>query len=185
MSRADASERITRAAIALGAAEGVGALSLQAISRGAGVSKALLLYHFAGKAALLATVTSALGAGSETRLRRAAAAADAMDAWRTLVREEASRGELALLSALALEAELDADPLQGIRAAREAAAAALATAVLAGVQLAPRVPTALLGCLLLRQLDGVAASATREGMTAAALDSELDAFALALLALGH
>ncbi len=185
MSRADASERITRAAIALGAADGVGALSLQGIARGAGVSKALLLYHFAGKSTLLATVIMALGAGSESRLRRAAMAPDAMDAWRTLVREEAERGELALLSALALETELDAEPLRGIRAAREAAAAALATAMLAGVQLSPRVPTVLLGRLVLRHLDGVAASATRDGMTPAALDAELDAFALALLALGH
>ena len=160
-------------------------MSLQAIARTAGVSKALLLYHFAGKSALLAAVITMLGASSEARLKRAAAASDAMDAWRTLVREEAARGELALLSALALEAELEAEPLRGIRAARETAAAALATAVLAGVQLAPRVPTSLLGRLLLRQIDGVAASATRDGIGVAALDAELDAFALALLALGH
>lgn len=185
MSRADATERITRAAIALGAAEGVGAMSLQAIARGAGVSKALLLYHFAGKSALLAAVVAALGAGSEGRLRRAAASAEAMDAWRTLVREELARGELALLGALALELELEPEPLREIRVARDAAAAALAAGVLASVHLSPRVPTALLGRLLLRQLDGLALAATRGGLEPDALEAELDAFALALLALGH
>ncbi len=185
MSRADAGARITRAAIALGAIEGIGALSLQAIARGAGVSKALLLYHFAGKSALFTEVAVALGAASESRLRRAAEAPDAMEAWRTLVRAEVTRGELALLAALAMEMELDAGALPAIRVAREGAAAALAIAVLAGVHLTPRVPAALLGRLLLRQLDGLAVSSTREGIAPEALDAELDAFALALLALGH
>lgn len=185
MRRADAARRITSAAIALGAAEGVGALSLQAIARTAGVSKALLLYHFDGKSALLGAVAAAVGTASEARLRRAAGSPDAMEAWRALVRDEAHRGELALLSALALEAELDAAALNAARASRETAATMLAVAVLAAVQLAPRVPDAFLGRLLLRQLDGVAAAAPRGGIAADALDAELDAFALALLALGR
>lgn len=185
MSRADAAERITRAAIALGAAEGVGALSLQAIARAAGVSKALLLYHFKGKSALLGAVTAALGAASEVRLRRAADRSDALDAWRTLVRDEAARGELALLTALSLEAGLDAAPLRAMREGRETAATALAAALLSSVQLTARVPPPLLGRLLLRHLDGVAAATTRTGPAGPALDDELDAFALALLALGH
>ncbi len=185
MSRADATARITRAAITLGVAEGVGAMSLQAIARAAGVSKALLLYHFAGKSALLAAVAVALGDASATRLRTAAAGADALEAWRALMRDEASRGELALLVALSLELELEPGPLRALRDAREAAAAALAAAVLAGMQLTPRVPAALLGRVLLRQLDGVAAGATRSGIAGHALEAELDAFALALLALGR
>lgn len=169
----------------LGAAHGVGALSLQAIARAAGVSKALLLYHFDGKAALLGAVADRLGAHSEERLRRAATAPDAMEAWRALARDEATRGELALLAALALEAELDPVPLRAMRAARESAGAALASAVLASVHLTPRVAPALLGRLLLRHLDGLAAAATRDGIANAAVEAELDAFALALLALGH
>jgi len=171
--------------MALGAAEGVGALSLQAIARAAGVSKALLLYHFAGKSAMLDAVAALLGAGSEARLRRAAELLDALDAWRRLVRDEATRGELALLTALSLEAELEAAPLRAMRESRETAATALASAMLGGVQLTPRVPPALLGRLLLRHLDGVAAAATRDRVVSAALDDELDAFALALLALGR
>lgn len=185
MSRADAASRIVRAAIALGAAQGVGALSLQAIARGAGVSKALLLYHYATKAALLDAVVSALARASEERLRGASAAADAMAAWRTLAREEAREGGAALLAALALEAEVDGAALQAARAAREAAAAQLAVAVLAGVGLAPRVPAPFLGRLLVRQADGLSLAARRDGLAAEALEAELDAFALALLALGR
>lgn len=185
MSRADAAQRITRAAITLGAGRGVGALSLQRIAEAAGVSKALLLYHFKGKAALLDAVVVALGQASTVRLRTAAAAADAMRAWRALARDEAIHGELALFSALALEAEVDAEPLRRTRAEREVAAVGLATAMLSGLQLTPRVPAVFLGRLLLRQLDGLAAEATRDGVSAAALEAELDAFALALIALGR
>jgi hypothetical protein len=56
---------------------------------------------------------------------------------------------------------------------------------LAGVQLTPRVPATMIGRLLLRQLDGIAAGATRGGLPAAELEAELDVSALALLALGR
>ena len=162
----------------------MGALSLQRIADAAGVSKALLLYHFKGKAALLDAVVGTLGRTSAARLRAAAAAADPMRAWRALVRVEAIHGELALLSALTLESDVEAGSLQRARAEREASAVALATAILSGLQLTPRVPIVFLGGLLLRQLDGLAAAATRDGVSAEALETELDTFALALLALG-
>lgn len=160
-------------------------MSLQAIARTAGVSKALLLYHFAGKSTLLAAVAVTLGQMSAARLRTAAASDDALEAWRALVRDESTRGELALLAALSLELELEVESLRQLRDARAAAAAVLASALLAGMQLTPRIPATLLGRVLLRQLDGVAVGATRAGLPAAALDAELDAFALALLALGR
>ena len=185
MSRADAASRIVRAAITLGAANGVGAMSLQRIAAAAGVSKALLLYHFKAKTALLDAVVGALAQASKSRLRTAATTADAMRGWRALVRDETVHGELALLSALALEAEVDADALRRVRLEREEAAAALATAMLTELQLTPRVPAVFLGRLLLRQLDGLAAAATRDGVTTAALEAELDVLALALLALGR
>lgn len=185
MSRADTAPRIIRAAITLGAGNGVGAMSLQGIAAAAGVSKALLLYHFKGKSALLDAVVGTLGKSSESRLRTAASAADAMRAWRALVRDETVHGELALFSALALEAQVDANGLRRARAEREDAATALAMAMLTGLQLTPRVPAALLGRLLLRQLDGLAAAATRDGVTTDVLEAELDVLALALLALGR
>jgi len=186
VSRADAAAQIVRAAIGLGASDGVGALSLQAIANAAGVSKALLLYHFTGKAALLVAVVDRLGDSTAAQLQRAAAAPDAMDAWRALARDRDGLGELALLAALTLEAEVATDALIVLRtrrAAREAAAATLATAILGEVRLTPRVPATFLGRLLLRQLDGLASA--RGGVPADVLEAELDTFALALLALGR
>jgi AcrR family transcriptional regulator len=185
VSRADAAGRITTAAVSLGVERGVGALTLQAIASSAGVSKALLLYHFGGKAALLSAVVAALGEASAMRLERALATGDAMVAWRALAQHEVECGELALLSALTLEAEVTAGPLLAARAAREASAAALATEVLAGVGLVPRVPAPFLGRLVLRQLDGLVIAARRGGLSATSLEPELDTFALALLALGR
>lgn len=185
MSPADAATRIARAAITLGAADGVSAMSLQGIANAAGVSKALLLYHFAGKGALLAAVVDLLGETSATRLRQAAAAPDALGAWRAIAREPAALGELALLSALTLEREVAPEAVHARRAATDAAAATLATAILAGVQLTPRVPAPFLGRLLLRQLDGLAAASARVALPADAFEAELDTFALALLALGR
>lgn len=185
MSRADAATRIVRAAIRLGATKGVGAMSLQGIAAATGVSKALLLYHFKGRAALRDAVVETLSRASAARLRTAANAADAMRAWRALVREETVHGEVALLGALALEADVAAEPLQRARAEREVAAVALATAVLGGLHLTPRVPAEFVGRLLLRQLDGLAAAATRDGVSVGALEVELDVFALALLSLGR
>ena len=160
-------------------------MSLQGIAAAAGVSKALLLYHFAGRAALRDAVVVALSQASATRLRTAANAVDAMRAWRALVRDETVHGEIALLGALALEADVAAESLQRARAERVVAAVTLATAMLGGLQLAPRVPAELVGRLLLRQLDGLAAAATRDGISADALEVELDVFALALLSLGR
>ncbi len=185
MSRAEAATRLTRAAIALGARDGAGALSLQAIARSAGVSKALLLYHFEQKAALLDAVVTTLARGSAERLAAAAVSRDPMDAWRVLAREEAMRGELALLSALGLETDVTARVVLDGRQGRESTATQLAVAVLSGVALLPRVPPAFLGRLLLRQLDGLCVAASRAGLPPEAVDAELDAFALALLALGR
>lgn len=185
MSRAETAARLTRAAIALGTARGVGALSLQAIANEAGVSKALLLYHFAGKTALLDAMVAALGSAGAERLRAAGGRPDAMAAWRALARDEVLAGEAALLAALGREAEVGPAPIAEARAARHAAAVTLAAAILAEVGLTPRVPPAFIGALLLRQLDGLAAAAPRGALPDAAFDAELDAFALALLAFGH
>jgi hypothetical protein len=56
-------------------------------------------------------------------------------------------------------------------------------AVLQALELRPRIAPALLGRLLLRQLDGGVHA--RADVSAEALDAELDGFALAFLALGR
>ncbi|HRN52856.1 MAG TPA: helix-turn-helix domain-containing protein [Gemmatimonadaceae bacterium] len=181
MSRADASARIVEAAVALGIAQGVGALSLQGVATVAGVSKALVLYRFDGKEALLAALVERLVADDVAAMDRAAEAADALDAWRSVAGDTARRAERALLASLLQETGLRAQATAA-QQRRAVAATRLASAMLRSAGLRPRIATALVGRVLLDQLDGLAAGgAPRERE---ALDAELDALALSLLGLG-
>ena len=178
-------EQLLAAARALGTRSGVGALSLRAIAAEAGVSKALVLYHFAGKAALLEALVDATGHGSAARLAAAARTPRAMAAWRALLRDPVQRREAAFLATLLLEADVEVTRTAAVRVAREGAASALAVAVLADVGLAPRVPAPAIGRLLLRQLDGLAIASARGAMDDEALEAEIDTCALALLGLAR
>lgn len=181
MSRAESAPRILDAAVALGVSEGVGALTLQGIAASAGVSKALVLYHFAGKDALLCAIAQHLTAQDTEQLRIAADAADALEGWRTTAGDAAARGARGLLVSLVRET-----PVRSLAAAlwaeRAAAAAELAHAMLRAAGLESRIATPLLGRLALHHLDGIAANAAAR--SSASLDAELDAAALALLGLG-
>lgn len=186
MSDADAAERLLEAAIGLGVRHGTGALTLQAIATAAGTSKALLLYHFGEKATLLRAVRARVDRDATARLLAAVAAPDPMEAWRRLAREEVARRQLVLLAALALECEAGESPEPDPgRGARDEPAARLATALLRSVGLSPRVPVRFLGRVLLRHLDGLAMAAAQVPFGAEELESELDAFAIALLGLGR
>jgi AcrR family transcriptional regulator len=182
MSRADTAARIIDAAVAHGMAHGVAALSLQGIAAAAGVSKALVLYHFDEKDRLLAAVAERLASHDIAALESAAAAPDALDAWRGTMRDVTRRAERALLAALLQEA-----PVRGLRdavtARRAAAATRLAGAMLRSAGLRPRIAPALVGRVVLDQVDGVAVAGTAR--TGDAFDAELDALALAVLGLGH
>lgn len=181
MSRAESALRILNAAVALGVAEGVGALTLQGIAASAGVSKALVLYHFAGKDALLCAIAQHLSALDVAQLRTAAGASDALDGWRATAGDATAQGARTLFVSLAREA-----PVRSLAAAlwteRAAAAAELALAMLGAAGLQSRIATPLLGRLALHHLDGIAAGAPAR--SSASLDAELDASALALLGLG-
>lgn len=186
MSRAETAERLLDAAIGLGVSDGVGAMSLQGIATRAGVSKALVLYHYVDKPTLLAAVVTRVGARSAERLLGAARAADALAGWRTLARAETANGELALLAGLAHEAEVAASPaLPVARAAREDGAAVLGGAILRAVGLSPRVPVPFLGRVIVRHLDGLVIAASRGVISGEEFEAELDTFALALLGLGR
>lgn len=188
MSRADTPERLLSAAIRLGVARGVSAMSLQGIASAAGVSKALVLYHFGDKAAVLTAVADGLGARGGERLHTAAAAPDALKAWYALAREELRLGELALLAGLAQEPDLGARAGMAIpaaRGAREVAATRLAASIYGAVGLEPRVPLSFLGRMLVRHLDGLAVAAAHAEFGAAELEAELDTFAIALLGFGR
>ncbi len=184
MSRAETGAQLLAAAAALGMAQGVGALTIQAIAGAAGVSKALVLYHFTDKATLLRALHGELASASAARLRAAAARPDPLEAWRALVHDEAAAGALALLAAMGREAGIDAGTVAEAQETREAAATVLATAILGGLDLRPRVAPVLLGRVVVRHVDGVAFR-RRDVPDAADLDAELDAFALAFLALGE
>lgn len=180
MSNAEGAARLLEAATELGIARGVGALTLQGVASAGGVSKALVLYHFGGKRTLLETLVRQLASARTAALQRAASAQDPMSAWRDLARDQRARGEHALLASLLQEEDLR-HLAAALATSQEAAATALAAAVLAALGLRPRVSAALLGRMLLHHLDGLALGASRETST---LDAELDAMALALLALG-
>jgi AcrR family transcriptional regulator len=179
MSRAESAPRILEAAVTLGVAEGVGALTLQGIAASAGVSKALVLYHFAGKDALLCALAKHMCALDVAQLRTAARAPDALEGWRVTAGDAAACGARALFVSLVREA-----PVRGVAAAlwteRAAAAAELARAMLDTAGLQSRIATPLLGRMALHHLDGIAAGA----LVRTSLDAELDAAALAVLGLG-
>ena len=185
MARAEARDRLLEAATALGSARGVGALTVQGIATAAGVSKALVLYHFGDKDAVLVALAARVADHDMARIREAAAEADPLEGWRRLASDTGGGGARALLAALLLEPAVR-PAAAAIRQKREEAATALGGAVLARVGLRPRHAPALIGRVVLHQLDGVAVAhpGGADGHAASALDASLDAFALALLALG-
>lgn len=189
------------AAIALGAARGVGALTVQRIASAAKVSKGLVLYHFHDRPGVVRAIADAVTARSAERLEAAVAAGvsngDLLEEWRRLARDEVRRGEMALLAALHADAALVVDAAT-MASARETAAAQFAGALMESLGLKRRLPALLVGRLLLRQLDGLVIAYHDPGATtapaesergtvdrAADLEAELDAFALALLGLGE
>jgi AcrR family transcriptional regulator len=182
MSRADTAERIVAAAVVHGTARGVAALSLQGIAAAAGVSKALVLYHFSEKDRLLAAIAEYLTTRDVATLEAAAGAPDALETWRTAAGDARHRAERALLVSLMHEAPLRAEA-DALGARRAAAATRLAAAMLRSAGLRPRIAPALVGRVLLHQIDGLAT--TGASRTGEALDAELDAAALAVLGLGH
>lgn len=185
MSRGDAAARLVDAAVALGTARGAAALSLQQVADAAGVSKALVLYHFTDKDALLRAVIAQLGALDAAALEAASMDADPLEAWRAAVRDVHGAARRVLLAALLRDpAQSDATP--AITATRHAAATRLGLAMLASAGLRPRIAASLVGHVVLQQLDGFACTAAaRDAARDAAQEAVLDAMALALLGLGR
>ena len=99
-------QRILDAALRLLRTQGIDPFSVEAVARGAGVAKGLVIYHFGSRAGLLRECATALHADRGARLERARASAPGIrgiDAgWEELRRQAAdgtTRGWLGILAA--------------------------------------------------------------------------------------
>jgi AcrR family transcriptional regulator len=157
---ADARVRIVEAGVRCVAREGISGASMAAIAMEAGVSKALLHYHYHDRSRLLAEIVEQLGTRTIERERRAIDESDSMgglDALWQWLEGELRRGELAALAELALAREA---PVR--RAARAAAterrrsAARTIERLFAELDLTPRVPAPLMADAAVAFIDGLA-----------------------------
>ena len=161
--------------------------SMQDVAAEAGVSKALIHYHYRSKEALLAGRVECLAAGGGARERAAlvdapgAAAVDRLWGW---LAQELARGDLRVL------AELTAMPAPEVRRATAHAARARLDAAAETVErlfallgLRPRVPSAMLAAVTTAFVDGLAMDAAIDG--AANPRVAFDVFWLALLGLAE
>ncbi len=156
------------------------------IAAAAGVSKALLHYHYADRARLLAEVVTQLGERLAARERTAlhgVSGRKAVDAlWRWLDGELA-RGELRVV----LELSLVRDPLvhaaaMSVAEARRVSARRTTAELLSLLGLEPRVPTELLGAASVAFADGLVLGGM---VTTADRRVAFDVFWLALLGLAQ
>ena len=185
--RPDATERILKAAATRLAVSGASAMTMQEVAEEAGVSKGLIHYHFHDKDTLLVRLVRWIDDGLVRRERAALAASTPHgaidDLWRWL------DGELARGHVRAL-VELAGWPGAGVRSAtadamrmRRMAATASAERLFALLALRPRVPSVLLGELLVTFVDGLASSPAGAGGTDAR--AAFDVLWLALLGLAE
>jgi AcrR family transcriptional regulator len=183
---AAARRRIVDAAVSCLVRGGVAEASMAAIAAEGGVSKALLHYHFADRARLMAEVATQLGRRIVARERAAmdvasgSAAVDAHWAW---LESELSRGELRALLELAMQRD---DTVRVARSAvalaRERSATETVERLFAGLGLTPRMPAGLLAGASMAFIDGLAVGATPAGRDARV---SFDLFWLALLSLAE
>jgi AcrR family transcriptional regulator len=156
----DARARIVRAGARCITREGVAGASMAAIAVEAGVSKALLHYHYHDRATLLAEIAERVGIDVVERERAAVdesngtGGLDALWGW---LEEELRRGELAALASLSLTR------LGKVRHATRTAAterrrssARTIKHLFTELDLTPRIPAALLADATVAFVDGLA-----------------------------
>jgi AcrR family transcriptional regulator len=146
------------------ATAGAAELTLQEVAEAAGVSKALIHYHFTDKAELLTRVAGWLAGEVVERESRAldeVAPAHAVDAlWRWLDGELA-RGDVRVLLDLAtVPTDGVRDAVREAAQARRAAAARTVQRLFGLLSLTPRVPVTLMADVLVAFVDGMALDAT-------------------------
>jgi len=179
-------QRIIDATIECVARDGTTEASMAAIAAAAGVSKALLHYHYSDRARLLAEVVAQLGERIAARERSALNAADGskvVDAlWHWLERELA-QGELRVLLELSLIREPTVQSAaRAVAGARRSLATGTIAEVMGRLGLVPRVPAELLGEANVAFVDGLAVGGI---VSAADPRVAFDVFWLAMLGLAE
>jgi AcrR family transcriptional regulator len=185
--RPDATERILKAAAARLAVSGASAMTMHEVAEEAGVSKGLIHYHFHDKDTLLVRLVMWIAEGLVRRERAALAASTPHgaidDLWRW-VDTELSRGHVRALVELAgwRGGDVRSAAAEATRMRRMAATAS-AERLFALLALRSRVPSVLLGDLLVTFLDGLASSPAGAG--GADARATFDVLWLALLGLAE
>jgi AcrR family transcriptional regulator len=165
--RSDATERILKAAATRLAISGASMMTMQEVAEEAGVSKGLIHYHFHDKDTLLVRLVGWITEGLVRREGAALATSTPQgaidDLWRWL-EAELARGHVRAL------VELAGWHTGGVRSAaaeamrmRRMASRTSAERLFALLALRPRVPSVLLGDLLVTFLDGLASTPARAG----------------------
>lgn len=161
---AAARERLLRATLRCAIRDGGGAVSLQAIAHDAAVSKALVLYHYRDKDALLAAtiewLTSRVIEREEQAIARSTANNVLEDYWKWL-EGEVERGELrALLELCEVRSGAARAAVEHAARRRVAQGEQTVARVFGLLALAPKLPTALLASCELAFRDGLVLSAS-------------------------
>jgi AcrR family transcriptional regulator len=156
----DARARIVEAGARCIARDGLADASMAAIALEAGVSKALLHYHYRDRATLLAEIVERVGTRLIGRERAAVDRADGargLDALWGWLRDELQRGELSSLGALALVRNGPVREASRVIAdQRRRSATRTVERLFAQLGLTPRVPAALMAEASVAFTDGLA-----------------------------
>lgn len=186
-SATDARARIVDAGVRCIARDGVAGASMAAIALEAGVSKALLHYHYHDRATLLAEIVERIGAQTIERERAAIDESNGMgglDALWQWLEGELRRGELAALAELTLVREAPVRRTTRVTASdRRRSAAHTIERLFAELDLTPRVPAPMMADAAVAFVDGLALDAAN----GSARDPRVsfDIFWLALLGLAE
>ena len=157
--RASSDRRILQAARRLVQLGGVAELSMGDVAAEAGVSKALVLYHFGDRDSLLAALVEDIGGDVIGRARSALTRDDVppLDAhWAWLDRELSAGDVRALVSLAQCRTPATAAASRRVSDSRSALAAAQVEQLFVRLGLEPRMPPALIAETILAFADGLA-----------------------------
>ncbi len=183
--RADAAERILRAAVRRIVISGAAALTMHEVSEEAGVSKGLIHYHFHDKETLLARTVEWMTANLIAREQAALASStprDAIDELWAWLSGELERGHIRVLLELGQwRGPLVHSAIRAAVAARRSAATGTIDQLFALLGLRPRLPASLLADVVVAFVDGLAATTAIDDTLNAR--AAFDVFWLSLLSL--